>query len=43
MLTESERGLLDQVAQGTGGTSTWARDVLLRAARDAERRGKGQK
>jgi hypothetical protein len=37
----AERGLFYRVAQGKGGTSTWARDVLIRAARKAER-DKGQ-
>lgn len=43
-LTEAERALLDEAAglalegqtiPGTGVTSTWARDVLLRAAKRA--------
>jgi hypothetical protein len=35
MLTEAERNLFNRVAQGKGGTSTWARGVLIRAAKEA--------
>lgn len=41
MLTETERDLLDRVSQGEGGTSTWAREILLVAARRVERRAQG--
>ena len=33
LLTEAERKELDKAAKGHDGTSTWARDVLLRSAR----------
>jgi hypothetical protein len=35
-LTDAERELLDDAAGGEEGTSTWAREVLLRAARKAK-------
>ena len=35
MLTEAEREALDEAASGEAGTSTWARRVLLMAARRA--------
>lgn len=37
-LTEAEREFLDRVAQDVGGTSTWAREVLMKAARNAAKR-----
>lgn len=37
-LTEAERELLDRVSGGEEGTSTWARELLLKAARNAAKR-----
>ena len=40
-LTDSERAELDRAA-GNLGTSTWARDLLLQAARTKNKRGRNR-